>query len=43
MINNKAGETKEFSSIRKAAVYVNMHYTYLNKCIKNDNIYKGEI
>lgn len=39
VIDNSTGETKEFSSIRKGAKYVNLHHSYIKKCIrKNNNI-----
>jgi hypothetical protein len=37
-------ETKEvtyFSSIRRAAEFLNMHHSYLAKCLNKDGFYKG--
>ena len=42
VINNRTWESRELSSIRKAAIYVNKHPSDISKCIKNDNIYRGE-
>jgi len=42
VIKNKNGEMRNFSSIRKAAIYINKHPSYISKCIKKDNIYKGQ-
>jgi len=42
VINNKTGESRNFSSVRKAAIYINKHPSYISKCIKKDNIYRGE-
>lgn len=42
VINNITGEEREFTSIRKAAIYVNKHPSYISKCIRNVNVYIGE-
>lgn len=38
VIDNSTGETKEVSSRRKGAKYVNLHHSYIKKCIRKDNI-----
>jgi len=38
VINNITGEERKFTSIRKAAIYVNKHPSYLSKCIKSVNV-----
>lgn len=40
--DNKTGETKEFTSVRKAAEYVGLHHSYVAKCLQKQNIYKGK-
>lgn len=42
VINNSTGENIEFTSIRKAAKFINIHYSYVAKCIKERNVYKGK-
>lgn len=42
IINNNTGENIEFTSIRKVAKFINIHYSYVAKCIKERNIYKGK-
>lgn len=41
--NNKTGEVKSFISIRRAAKFVNIDYSYLVKIIKTHEIYIGKI
>lgn len=41
VLNNITGEERVFTSIRKAAKYVNKHPLYLSKCIRNVNVYRG--
>lgn len=43
VINNNTGVSTEFTSIRKAAKFINIHYSYVAKCIKINNIYKGKL
>ena len=33
VLNNLTGEIKEFISIRKAAIFVNIYHSYLAKCL----------
>jgi len=40
--NNKTGEVKSFISIRKAAKFVSIHYSYIVKIIKTYEIYIGK-
>jgi hypothetical protein len=40
--NNKTGENKEFTSIRKAAKFIGLHHSYIAKCINSNNLYKGK-
>ena len=40
-INNKTGETKLFTSVRKAANFIGIHYSYLAKCLKIKKFYIG--
>lgn len=35
------GETKVFTSIRKAAEFIGIHRSYLAKCLNENNIYPG--
>jgi len=35
------GETKVFTSIRKAAEFIGIHFSYLAKCLNKNNIYTG--
>lgn len=35
VVDNKTGETKQYTSIRKAAVYIGLHHSYIAKCMKN--------
>lgn len=39
---NQTGITTEFTSVRKAAVYVGLHHSYIAKCLQKNNIYIGE-
>lgn len=41
--NNKTGEVKSFISIKKAAKFVSIDYSYLVKIIKTHEIYIGKI
>jgi hypothetical protein len=40
--DNKTGENKEFTSVRKAAEFIGKHHSYIAKCIKKHTLYKGE-
>lgn len=40
--DNKTSETKEFTSVRKAALYIRLHHSYLAKSLQKYNIYKGK-
>lgn len=40
--NNKTGEVKSFISIRKAAKFINIHYSYVAKILKTHEIYIGK-
>lgn len=42
VINNKTGEKKIFLSIRKAATFIGLHYSYIAKSININNKYKGK-
>jgi len=37
----QAGETKVFTSIRKAAEFIGIHSSYLAKCLNENNLYTG--
>jgi GIY-YIG catalytic domain/NUMOD1 domain len=41
--NNKTGEVKSFTSIRKASKFVDIHRSYLARIIKTHEIYIGKI
>jgi len=40
--DNKTGENKEFTSVRKAAKFVGIHHSYVAKVIKIHKIYVGK-
>jgi hypothetical protein len=40
--NNKTGENKEFTSVRKAAKFIGIQHSYVAKCMKNRKFYKGK-
>lgn len=42
LINNKTNDTKEFTSIGKAAEYIGLYHSrsYFAKCLRRKNIYK---
>lgn len=40
--DNKIGETIEFTFIRKTAEYIDLHHSYIAKCLKNNNTYIGK-
>jgi hypothetical protein len=40
--NNKTGEIKLFTSIRKTAKFIGIHHSYIAKCLKINKIYKGK-
>jgi len=42
-INNNIGEVIEFISIRKASKFIGKHYSYITKCLKRHEFYKGEL
>jgi uncharacterized protein YbcV (DUF1398 family) len=41
--DNKTGESKEFTSIRKAAKFIGIHHSYVAKIIKTHKAYVGKI
>ena len=41
--DNKTGESKEFTSVRKAAKFIGKHHSYIAKIIKTHKTYVGEI
>jgi hypothetical protein len=43
VINNVTGESKEFTSIRKAAEFVGIHISYIAKCLQKQKIFKGKL
>lgn len=42
VLNNITAQGREFTYIRKAAIYVNKHPSYISICIKSVNVYRGE-
>lgn len=40
--NINTGDVKIFTSIRSTAKFMDMHYSYLSKCIKVKNLYVGK-
>jgi hypothetical protein len=40
--DNKTGENREFTSVRKAAEFIGKHHSYIAKCIKKQKLYKVE-
>lgn len=42
VIDNSTGKNTEFTSIRQAAKFINIHFSYIAKCLNKHNIYKGK-
>jgi predicted TIM-barrel enzyme len=38
LTDNKTGENKEFTSVRKAAKFIGKHHSYVAKCIQKKKI-----
>ena len=43
VMNNKTGDNKKFTSVRKAAEFIGIHHSYVAKCIRKQKLYKGKV